>query len=231
MKFSCILLAAGRGLRARSAANKVLVRAGDIPILYYSLKRYAALQECAEIVLVANQEDIKQGLFDKKQLTEKYRVSKVVEGGERRTDSVRHGFEAASPQVPLVAVHDAARPFISEQTILAVVREAQQHGAAMAAVPVGDTLKAGNLEMFVTRTLPRRGVFLAQTPQVFKRELLERAYAQVDTATATDDAQLIELLGEKIKLVESKTTNLKITTPEDLVMAIKLLPVWEAERG
>jgi len=110
------------------------------------------------------------------------------------------------------------------------VREAQQHGAALAAVPVGDTLKAGNLEMFVTRTLPRRGVFLAQTPQAFRRELLERAYAQVDTANATDDVQLIELLGEKVKIVESKTTNLKITTPEDLVMAIKLLPVWEAER-
>jgi 2-C-methyl-D-erythritol 4-phosphate cytidylyltransferase len=229
LKFTCILVAAGRGLRARSAANKVLVRAGSIPILHYSLKRFAALEECVQIVLVANQENIEQGFFDSEKLAREYRVSKVVEGGERRVDSVRNGLAADDPEVPLVVSHDAARPFVSSQTILAVVREAEQSGAAIAAVPALDTLKVAGPDMLVSKTIARKGLFQAQTPQAFRRELLERAFASVDTGQVTDDAQLIELLGEKVKLVESKTTNLKITTPEDLVLAIKLLPAWDVE--
>jgi len=227
------VVAAGRGLRARSGptgtagANKVLVRAGDIPILYYSLKRFAALEECVEIIVVANKTDMEQALLDEKILARDFRVSKVVEGGERRTDSVRNGFVAANPNVPLVAIHDAARPFVTAQTILAVAREAQQSGAAIAAVPVGDSLKEVAPDMSVAKTVSRRGVFLSQTPQVFDRELLHRAFAAVDTAV-TDEAQLIERFGKKVKIVESKTTNIKITTSEDLIMAIRLLPVLDA---
>ncbi len=232
MKFSCILVAAGRGLRALSAAgqpNKVLVRAGSIPVLHYSLKRFAALKECAEIVLVANRDDIRQGFFDKTKLAREFRVSEVVEGGERRVDSVRNGFAAADPAVKLVAIHDAARPFVSSETILAVVREAGRHGAAIAAVPAGDTLKSAGPDMFVTGTVGREGVFRAQTPQAFRRELLERAFAAADTGEVTDDAQLVELVGGKVKLVQSQTTNVKITTPEDLEMAVRLLPVWDID--
>lgn len=235
MRFSCILVAAGRGLRARSGptgtlgANKVLVRAGNIPILHYSLKRFASLAECEEIVLVAGRDDIEKGFFDKEKLAKEFSVSAIVEGGERRVDSVRAGFEAVNPAAGLVAIHDAARPFVSTETILAVVREAALHGAAIAAVPVGDTLKAVGTEMFIERTVPREGVYQAQTPQVFRRELLERAFAELDTGAITDDAQMIELLGEKVKLVESQTTNLKITSPEDLEMAVRLLPAWDEQ--
>ena len=147
MRFTCILVAAGRGLRAESTANKILVRAGSIPILHYSLKRFAALEECAEIVLVANRDNIKQGLFDSEKLARDFRVSKVVEGGERRADSVRNGFIATDKRVPLVAIHDAARPYVGAETILAVAEAAERHGGAIAAVPAGDTLKAAGPDM------------------------------------------------------------------------------------
>jgi 2-C-methyl-D-erythritol 4-phosphate cytidylyltransferase len=223
------LVAAGRGLRALSAVNKVLVRAGSTPILQYTVKRFAALKECVQIVLVVNPDDLKQGLFDKEKLAREYRVSEIVEGGEHRADSVRNGFAATDPQVPLVVIHDAARPFVSAGTILAVAGEAERHGAAIAAVPAADTLKAAGANMFVEETMPRENVYQAQTPQAFRRELLERAFEAAGSAAVTDEAQLVELLGEKVKLVESQTTNVKITTPEDLEMAVRLLPVWDVD--
>ncbi len=255
LKFSCIVLAAGRGLRARSAdlspasggakprkagpagnekqgrpANKVLIHAAGSPILYYSLRQFAQLEECRQIVLVANRDEMEKGVFNTKELSQKFRVSATVEGGERRVDSVRRGFAATDPSLPLVAIHDAARPFVSRGTILDVVRGAQRWGAAVAAVAVADTLKYAEADMFIEETVSRQGLYQAQTPQVFKRELLEQAFAKVDAGEVTDDAQMIEKLGGKVKLVKSETTNLKITTPEDLKLAVKLLPVWDVEK-
>ena len=229
MQFSCIVVAAGRGRRARSPINKCLVRAGDVPILYYSLKRFAALKECVQIVLVASRDDLRQERLDRVQLMGEMRVSGIVEGGERRIDSVRNGFALTDPQVPLVAVHDASRPFVQTRTILAVVREAQRWGAAVAAVPVSDTLKTAGEDMFVGGTVPRENLFCAQTPQAFRRQLLERALAGCRTGDVTDEAQLVELMGQKVRLVESQTTNLKVTTAEDLEMAVRLLPARDVE--
>ncbi len=230
MKFTCIVVAAGRGLRARSAANKILVRAGSKPVLHYTLKPFAALEECEGIILVANGNDIAQQLLDEDMLKREFHVNRIVEGGERRVDSVKNGLAAIAPSVKLVAVHDAARPFVKSDTILAVVREAEKHGAAIAAIPAGDTLKKADSNMFAAMTVSRKGIFQAQTPQAFRREILERALATTDESDITDDAQLLELMGGKVKLVPSRTTNIKITTPEDLVMAVKLLPVWDVEK-
>lgn len=223
------MVAAGRGLRALSAANKVLVRAGSTPILHFSLKRFAALEECAQIILVVNPDDFKKGLFDKEKLVHDFGVNEIIEGGEHRAGSVRNGFAAADPEISLVVIHDAARPFVSSGTILAVAEAAETHGAAIAAVQAGDTLKAAGPDMFVEKTIPRENVYRAQTPQAFKRELLKQAFASAPSGELTDEAQLVELLGEKVKLVESRTTNIKVTTPEDLEMALRLLPVWDVE--
>ena len=231
MKFTCIVVAAGRGRRARSAANKILVRAGSKPVLHYTLKPFAALGECEGIILVANGDDIAQQLLDENKLRREFRVSRIVEGGERRIDSVRNGLAALEPSVELVAIHDAARPYVRSDTILAVVREAQQHGAAIAAIPAGDTLKEAGPEGFVARTVSRKRILQAQTPQAFRRNILEGALAAADDEDITDDAQLVELAGGRVRIVPSRTTNMKITTPEDLVMAVKLLPVWDVEKG
>lgn len=230
MKFTCIVVAAGRGRRARSAANKILVRAGSKPILHYTLKPFAALGECEGIILVANGDDIVQQLLDEDLLTREFRVSKIVEGGEHRVDSVRNGLAALEPSVEFVAIHDAARPFVTKDTILAVVRAAEQYGAAIAATPAGDTLKEADDDMFVVRTISREGIFQAQTPQAFRRDVLERALAAADANAVTDDAQLVELAGGRVRLVESPRTNMKITTPEDVDMAVRLLPVWDVEK-
>jgi 2-C-methyl-D-erythritol 4-phosphate cytidylyltransferase len=207
----------------------VLVRAGNIPIFQYSLKRFAGLDECEQIVLVASPRNMEQGFFDKKRLASEFGVSEIVAGGEHRVDSVRAGLAATNPAIPVVAVHDAARPFVSARTILAVVREAGRSGAAIAAVRAGDTLKSADGDMWIEGTVSREGMWRAQTPQAFRRELLERAFAEVDSRGVTDDAQLVELLGGKVRLVPSETTNLKITTAEDLRMAQALLPVWEPD--
>ena len=229
MKFSCILVAAGRGLRALSAVNKVLVRAGSIPILHYTAGRFAALNECGQIVLVVNPEDYKKRLFDKGKLARDFGVSEIVEGGRRRVDSVRNGFAATDPEIPLIVVHDAARPFVSSGTILAVAGAAETHGAAIAAVPAGDTLKMAGPDMFVEKTISRENVYRAQTPQAFRRAVLEQVFSAALPEEVTDDAQLVELIGGKVKIVESLTTNIKITTPEDLELAARLLPVWDVE--
>jgi 2-C-methyl-D-erythritol 4-phosphate cytidylyltransferase len=230
LKFTCIVVAAGRGRRARSAANKILVRAGSKPILHYTLRPFAALGECEGIILVANGDDIAQQLLGEDQLRREFRVSRIVEGGERRVDSVRNGLAALEPSVELVAIHDAARPYVRRDTILAVVREAEKHGAAIAAIPTGDTLKEAGPEGFVARTISRKRILQAQTPQAFRRDILEDALAAADKDNITDDAQLVELNNGKVRLVPSRTTNMKITTPEDLVMAVKLLPVWDVEK-
>ena len=229
MKFTSIIVAAGRGRRARCTANKILIRAGNIPILYYSLKRFAALEECEQIILVASQDDLQEGCMDVDKLKRDYRIDKVVTGGKERIDSVRNGFMQTAPGLPVVVVHDAARPFVTGELILSVAHAAGKWGAAIAAVPAGDTLKEAGDELFVSRTVSRDNIFQAQTPQAFSREVLEKAYKVNAPAGVTDEAQLVEALGMKVKIVNSLTTNIKITTPEDLQFAEKLLPIWEGE--
>jgi 2-C-methyl-D-erythritol 4-phosphate cytidylyltransferase len=146
----------------------------------------------------------------------------VVEGGEERGDSVKHGLKAVSPDMDLVIVHDGARPLITPDIIEKAIGEAQEYGAVVVGVPVKDTVKkVESRTLIVERSLDRDELWQAQTPQIFKYEIITRAYAK--KITATDDAKLVEDLGIKVKMVMGSYENIKITTPEDLIVAEAIL--------
>jgi 2-C-methyl-D-erythritol 4-phosphate cytidylyltransferase len=155
--------------------------------------------------------------------------ARLVLGGSRRRDSVRAGLEALAG-CDYVVVHDAARPLVTHALIDAALEGAREVGASLCAVPVTDTVKRSEPSGRVSSTVTREGLWLAQTPQAFRTELLLRAHRAIDI-DATDDAALIELLGEPVKLVMGSARNLKITGPEDLALARALLAAASEEEA
>jgi 2-C-methyl-D-erythritol 4-phosphate cytidylyltransferase len=154
---------------------------------------------------------------------------KIIEGGAERCETVARALEVVDAACDYIAVHDAARPCLSTLLIDAVFSAALAHGAAFLAAPVSDTIKRVGDEHFSNETIPRDGLYLAQTPQVFERALLCRAYAQRSRieGRVTDDCQLVEALGHRCKVVESSPLNIKITTQTDLRLAAAILPLLE----
>lgn len=218
---TAIVAGAGQGTRMKGDAPKQFLRLGDRPILFHSLQRVADCPRVAELIAVvpADRVESTRGLLE-----EEYPLGKpclVVPGGEERQDSVRAGLQQLSLECELVVVHDAARPLVSNAVLMAVIQAAEQSGAATAAIPPVDTIKLVDLERGVSEHLPRGMLWQIQTPQAFKKELLLRAHEQAlaDNFYGTDDSVLVERLGVKVRLVPGDSRNLKITTPEDLVIA------------
>ena len=184
----------------------------------WSLKAFEDLPEVKEIVLVLSGENVSA---EGSRLT-RGKV-KVVEGGDTRLASVTNGLQALSDSIDVVAVHDGARPLIDRETILNTYKAACESGAAVAAVPAKDTLKEIEGE-FVKATPDRSRYWQAQTPQTYRREVLAQALERFrDEKDATDESQLVERAGCKVRIVRSRYENLKITTPEDLVIAEALM--------
>ncbi len=157
------------------------------------------------------------------------KVQRVVGGGARRQDSVLAALRALDLPADFVVVHDGARPFVSAEVLARVIEQAREHGAAIAAVPVKDTIKQANENATVHKTIPRERLWAAQTPQAFSYDLLFRAHesAEADGFMGTDDAELVERLGgATVAIVEGSYENLKITTPEDLVVAERIAAGW-----
>lgn len=180
-----------------------------------------------EIILVAPKDDL---LSVREQIVREYglnKVSRVVEGGRERQDSVYNGLRAITDSCGMVVVSDGVRPFITQEMITNVVRAAAQDGAAAIGVKAKDTIKQTRDDDFVAATLPRRHVWQVQTPQAFQYDLLCRAYAaaQKDHFYGTDDASLVERIGAKVRMIDGAYSNIKITTPEDLAMADALMGV------
>jgi len=150
------------------------------------------------------------------------KVQAIVPGGERRQDSVAAGLDAVPEESELVAVHDGARPFVTAELIDACVRAADRTGAAIAAVPIADTLKQAEAGVIV-RTVPRTGMWAAQTPQVARTALLREAFANAGELEITDEASLMESRGVPVIIVPGSARNLKITTADDLVLAEALV--------
>jgi 2-C-methyl-D-erythritol 4-phosphate cytidylyltransferase len=151
----------------------------------------------------------------------------VVQGGAERADSVQNALARVKPDVDFICVHDAARPCITDAWVDKVFEAAQRTGAAIFAIPVAGTLKRVGADSTIQETVSRTGLWEAQTPQVFRRELLLEAYAKRSDFQATDEAQLVERLGKKVAVVPGSSINLKITTKEDLRLAeqaLKALP-------
>ncbi len=222
MSVGCVLLAAGRSARM-GGGDKLLAPLAGRPVLAHSLAALAACDQIAHVVVVtgpANRAAVAQ-------LARSHgggKVRALARGGAQRQDSVAAGL-AALPNLELVAVHDGARPLVDMEDFSEGVRIAREVGAAIAGAPVADTIKRVDAAERVIETPPRAQLRAAATPQVFRRKLLERAHRAAAQAgvSATDDAALVERLGEPVVVFPSRRRNLKITTADDLLLAESLL--------
>ena len=221
---AAILPAAGSGQRFGSHENKLFADLQGAPLWTHAVSRLAASSWVGRIVMAVSAND--EPLFREKQgsLLEQYGVELVL-GGAERTDSVRAGLEAVASDdlVRFVAIHDAARPLVDETDMAAVFAAASQCDAAILATPVSGTVKRRLSAGRASETVDRRELWIAQTPQVFRVGLLEEAYAKHNGRPATDDAQLVERIGHEVALVRGSADNLKITYPEDLLLASAIL--------
>ena len=220
-KYAAIVLAAGSGKRMNSKVHKQYLIIQDRPVLYYSLK---AFEDSAvdEIVLVVGKGEEK---FCRKEIVDKYGISKVkaiVEGGRERYHSVFEGLKQTR-DADYVLIHDGARPFVNQDIIRRCMQEVQKYQACVVGMPVKDTIKIADEEGYAKQTPDRKNVWMIQTPQTFSYALIYEAYEEMlkteDTAI-TDDAMVLERIkGKKSKLIEGSYRNIKITTPEDLLIA------------
>jgi len=218
---AAIVLGAGSGKRFGGPVRKQYLRLNGKPLLWWSLRAFDQASSVQSLTLVAPQDDLPAL---KKQL-KTWRFKKMhalVAGGAERSDSVKEGLKAIPSDSRWVAVHDGVRPLITPDDIENVIRATLQHRAALAASPSRDTVKIVDAGGFVRSSPDRQTVWLAQTPQIFERALLERAHAS-QAGAVTDDAQLVERLGVSVKLVEIPPTNLKVTLPMDYVLAAQIL--------
>lgn len=215
-----IVVAAGRSERM-GGIDKVFAQLMGRPLVAWTLRAFKACDAIDGVVLVAAPQSVPNTLaFVREWKFEN--VTAVVPGGATRQDSVRAGLEATDGAA-LVVVHDAARPLVTPEIIAEGVALARERGAALCAAPARDTVKdVDRTTKTVRATIDRGSAWLAQTPQVFDRDLLLRAHAHAN-GTATDDASLVEALGEPVAVYEGPAWNIKITEPDDLVVAEALL--------
>ena len=217
-KFGAVLLAAGNSTRMGGSRSKVLEELGGRPALCRSLEVLDRCPLIGEICLVCREQDRADMLPLTSGLATPVRV---VPGGAQRQDSVEQGVEALTGPWEYVAIHDGARPLVTEEVLAAVCRDAMAHGAATAAVPSKDTCKLADEAGFVAATPARDRLWAVQTPQAFSLALYREALGKARAAgqSYTDDCQLIEAAGGKVKLTMGDYRNIKLTTPEDLLAA------------
>lgn len=225
MKTAAIVVAAGLGRRMGSPLNKVLLALGDRPVLAHSLQELNCCRDVDRIVIAAR----KENLSAIESLVSRHRIEKaagrVILGGAERFDSVLAGLEFLSQEPPeAVVIHDAARPFLTQQMIAQTLAVLDRSVGAVVAVPSKDTVKLIDDRRRITSTLDRRQTWLIQTPQTFRYRDIVEAYRQYKPPPyPTDDASLLERKGETITVIEGSYTNIKITTPEDLHLAEAIL--------
>jgi 2-C-methyl-D-erythritol 4-phosphate cytidylyltransferase/2-C-methyl-D-erythritol 2,4-cyclodiphosphate synthase len=222
MHVAAIIAAAGAGRRLGGPKPKQLVDIGGGSMLHHSVTAFYEHPRISEIVLVLPQEQTSFTLFTDLARKDPSTVPliRVVAGGERRQDSVANGFDAVSDRADIVLVHDAARPFVTAGLIDRTIDAAAQHGAAIAALQSRDTVKRVDGTGAITETIPRATIYLAQTPQGFRRDVLARAIAIGRSGVeATDEALLAERGGFTVHVVDGDPGNVKITTEEDLADA------------
>jgi 2-C-methyl-D-erythritol 4-phosphate cytidylyltransferase len=221
---AAILPAAGSGSRFGSHRNKLFATLGGQPLWTHAVATLSARLEVGRIVMAVAERDREQFTGEASEWLDRYRVE-LVDGGAERTDSVRAALRSVvgDPSIGWVAVHDAARPLVRDADLNALFRTAATTGAAILATPVAGTVKRDLGDQQRCETVDRRDLWIAMTPQVFRVDLLNRAYDKHNGRSATDDAQLVERLGHHVALVPGAADNLKITFPEDLLVAEAIL--------
>jgi 2-C-methyl-D-erythritol 4-phosphate cytidylyltransferase len=222
MYITAIVLAAGKGLRFKSTIPKATLNINHKPIIIYSLEALSRHPEISDVILVVNSANKNRIV----KILNKYGFGKavhIVKGGRRRQDSVFCGLRKVNKRSELVLIHDGARPMLTNDILHRVINAAKKSGAAITGVPVKVTIKEASGNLTVNRTLDRNKLWEIQTPQVFRRELILKAYQRYAKIEATDDASLVEKMGVQVKVVPGAYTNIKITTPEDALVAQAIL--------
>lgn len=221
--FSVVIPAGGSGARM-GGRRKPFVEVCGQPILYHTIEGLQRTPGCAEIIPVLPAEEYgNAGLA--LQLKQRFGISKVAPGGPTRQASALAGLELVREDLAVVLIHDAVRPLVDPEVVRRVADAAEQFGAAIAAVPAAETLKEVAGSGTIRATLPREKLWLARTPQGFRKELILKAHyaARDQRFSGTDDAQLVERLGQEVRVVQDTYDNLKITTLEDLAIAEAVL--------
>lgn len=222
MKFvSAVIVAAGSS-RRMGGINKLLLELDGKTVLERTVEAFQTNPDIDEIVLTARSEDIEEYT----QLLSAYKkVKNIVVGGETRQKSVANGIAACDERCTLLAIHDGARPLVSQHIISSTVAAAREYGAASCAVPVKDTIKIIDNNSFITDTPERSALRAVHTPQCFDKKLYCACVEKLGEKAKdmTDDCRLAELCGVKVKLTDSSYTNIKITTAEDIPFAISIL--------
>ena len=229
-QFGAVIVAAGKSTRMGGGTSKVLENLGGKPVLLYSFMTLAQSPWVGELCVVCREDDLDQV---RALLVGKTRKPvAVVPGGQERQDSVLQGVEALSPELPYLLIHDGARPFVTPEMVEAVCKDAVTYGAATAAVPSKDTCKLSDGQGFVESTPPRERLMAIQTPQAFEREMYLYALRKAQSAgvSYTDDCQLIEAAGGRVRLTLGDYKNIKLTTPEDRVTARAYLGEQKEEK-
>ncbi len=220
---SAIVLAGGSGTRVGGDKTKQMLEICGKPLIVHTLLAFQKSEEVDEIIVVAKKEELTSYEFFKKEykLT---KITRIVEGGATRQESVKNGFEAIDDSSDFVAIHDGARALITEEQIKAVIMGAFAHGAAIAAAKAVDTIKYSE-GIMIEQTVPREHVWLAQTPQVFKDEIYRAAIytAENEGFSGTDDASLVENIGIPVYLVDTGNENFKVTYKGDILRAEQIL--------
>lgn len=228
-----IVLAAGQGKRMNADVQKQYLMLGDKPVLYHSLKVFED-SFINEVILVVGEHDID---YCRKEIVEKYglkKVQKIVAGGKERYHSVMNGIQAIEDGTcSYLYIHDGARPFVTKDILHRAYESVDEYGTAVVAMPSKDTVKIADDDQCAKETPDRRTVWMMQTPQVFAFDLIKSAYQRLADAeeklsdlgiVITDDAMVVEMFEDtKVKFVEGSYGNIKITTPEDLLIAKALL--------
>lgn len=230
MKVSTIIPSAGYGERMGGVKKPYILLDGK-PILFHTLKVFQKCPLINDISIVVAAGD-EQKCLDEVLSYGNEKVSQVIAGGSTRQESVFNGLKSLSPDTDLVIIHDCVRPFITNEIISASLDSAVRWGAAIVAVPVKDTIKESDDNLFVSNTLNRQRLWSIQTPQVFKYKIIFHAHllARERNIQATDDASLVEMLGNcKVRLVMGNYENIKITTPFDLIVASAILKTKSKE--
>jgi len=218
-KIGAIIAAAGKGMRM-GRTDKIFAPIGGKPLLLWVMDTFQRCGLIDQIIVVLGEENIKRG----QQLTTEGGLSKVSDicpGGDKRQQSVANGLNLLD-NCYWVVIHDGARPVMTEVLIKEGLEAAEESGAAIAAVPVIDTIKLADNDGFVLGTPPRNSLWAVQTPQVFRFDIISQAHSKAK-GLVTDDAALVERLGYKIKLYRGSYTNIKVTNPSDLALVEILL--------
>lgn len=219
-----IIVAAGTGSRMKKDINKQFIKLDNKEIIAYTIDKFYINDEIDDIVVVikTDEED-----YFKKNILEKYKFKniKIAYGGEERQDSVYNGIQKLDKNCEVVLVHDGARPFVTEEIINNSIQEAKKHNAVVVGVKVKDTIKVVGEEGNIVDTPNRKYLWSVQTPQVFKYDIITKAYenAYNENYYGTDDAMLVEKIGYDVKMIEGSYDNIKITTQEDLNFGEQIL--------